>query len=80
MPRFDPQRALRALRALYMVMDYPFHDEVTLSVEAMGRDLAAAIEVGDWRRARRVCDDAVEWARKMRHPIARRLELALGAE
>jgi hypothetical protein len=77
---FDPHRALRALRALYVVMRYPFDDEVTRSVEGFGRQLAAAIDDGDWRRARAVCDQAIEWARKMRHPIARRLELALGAE
>lgn len=75
----EANRALRVLRALYVVMRYPFEDEIAGSVESMGRQLAEAIAERDWRRTRAICDEAVEWARKMRHPIARRLELALGA-
>jgi hypothetical protein len=75
----EAMRALRVLRSIYVVMRYPFRDEIEGADEAMGRELAAAIEARDWQRAQQICEEAIEWARKLRHPIARRLELALGA-
>ena len=77
MAAFDPHRALKSLRALYVIVSHPFEDEISREVARAGRELSAAIESGDRRRAVVVAREAAEWARMMQHPISKRLELAL---
>ena len=74
MPSPDPRRALRVLRALYVIVREPYRDGIADAVIAFGRRLDRAVADRDQRAARAVLADISEWLLRMRHVVTVRLE------
>ena len=74
MPDPDYSRALRVLRALYVIVREPYRDGITDAVAAFGTRLDRALAERDTREARAVLAEISEWLLRMRHIVSTRLE------
>lgn len=77
-PPLDPDQALRALRAIYVIASYPFDDEIARHVELFGKRMSAAVAGGDQRQAEEVAREVREWLGRMHQVLHRRMEIAFG--